>query len=263
LEITDLRGSMFCVADDPTLPEAGQQQSASPSAQSIPKQSIVGLREKAFLYVLLTGFLIGMFIFLGNELSTQERNFEQGTKLAKDVFNTSQSTPNSAAYRPDISLLYSFQFSRALEAAHIKTAAVVIGTLIVCLGSLVVVYGVEASYQITVNTNISASPSTLTTSSPGLLLITLGVVVIVVAQLTRSDFNTNVDWVIPNSEVKPFVTEVPNPEQSPTPKDPDSSGSPGPSVISGTPYAQGHTGSGGESGAHGNPKAEHKAEPGQ
>jgi hypothetical protein len=32
---------------------------------------IVGLREKAFLYVLLTDFLIGMFIFLGNELSPE------------------------------------------------------------------------------------------------------------------------------------------------------------------------------------------------
>jgi hypothetical protein len=80
-----------------------------------------------------------------------------------------------------------------LEAANIKTAAVIIGTLIVCLGALVVVYGVEASYQVTVNTSISANPSTLMTSSPGLVLITLGVVVIVVAQLTHADFDTNVD----------------------------------------------------------------------
>jgi hypothetical protein len=50
---------MLCVADDPTPPEAGQQQSVSPSAQPTPTPSIVGLREKAFLYVLLTGFLIG------------------------------------------------------------------------------------------------------------------------------------------------------------------------------------------------------------
>jgi hypothetical protein len=59
------------MANDPTPPEAGQQRSVSPSAQPTPIPSIVGLREKAFVYVLLTGFLIGMFIFLGNELSTQ------------------------------------------------------------------------------------------------------------------------------------------------------------------------------------------------
>lgn len=205
-------------------PQAGQQPDPAPQpaqppmSQPAPKEAIVEPLEKVVLYVLLAGFVVGMFIFLGNELSTQERNFEQGANLAKEVFQKVESVPNSTAYRPDVALLYSFQFSRALEAAHIKTAAVILGTLIVCLGALVVVYGVEASYQITVNTSVAANPSTLTTSSPGLVLITLGVLVIVVAQLTQSDFNTNVDWVVPNSGAKPSATEGPNAQQYPTPK---------------------------------------------
>jgi hypothetical protein len=141
--------------------------------------------------------------------------------LAKETFDSVASTPNSAAYRPDVSLLYSFQFSRALEAAHIKTAAVIIGALTVCLGCILVVYGVEASYQLTVNPN-TESPSSLTTSSPGLVLITLGIAVIIVAQFTTSHFNTDVDWADLSKE--PILTtngsdntKVPHVHELPTP----------------------------------------------
>lgn len=201
--------------DDPPPKEA-----ASGPQHPSPKEAIVGPVEKVILYLFLGGFLVAMFIFLASELSTQESNFRQGAALAKDTFDKVASTPDRMAYRPDVALLYTFQFSRALEAAHTKMAAIILGTLIVCLGCIVVVYGVEASYQLTVNPN-TINPSSLTTSSPGLVLITLGVLVIVVAQFTHSTFDTSVDWVVPNTQptaAKSSVSsEGPNAEQYPTP----------------------------------------------
>jgi hypothetical protein len=184
--------------------------------------TLVATWEKKTLYAALFIFLALMFIFLGRELVTQESNFQQGADLAKETFEKVASSPDSRAYRPDVALLYTFQFSRALEAAHIKTAAIILGTLIVCLGCIVVVYGVEASYQLTVNPK-TPSPSSLTTSSPGLVLITLGVLVIVVAQLIHSKFNTSVDWVMSDgqtisAETNPATNQGPNAHQFPTPK---------------------------------------------
>jgi hypothetical protein len=190
------------------------------SAPPLPaiKSVIVEAWEKKLLYGFFGCFLLGMFIFLGNELSTQEQNFQEGLELSKETYEKIANNPESTAYRPDVSLLYAFQFSRALEAAHIRTATVILGTLIVCLGCIVVVYGVEASYQLTVNPQTD-SKSSLSTSSPGLVLITLGVAVIIIAQINRSTITTDMDWVVPNSATQTVTPheESPNASQFPVP----------------------------------------------
>jgi len=174
------------------------------------KPVIVEKWEKILLYIFFGAFLVGMFIFLGNELSTQEKNYLKGQGLAEKTYESVRSFPDSTAYRPDVALLYSLQFSRSLEASHIKTAAVILGTIIVCFGCIIVVYGVEASYQLTVNQGVPSNPSSLSTSSPGLVLITLGCAVIVISLFSHSTLDTHVDWGIPNANSTPLTVDDPN-----------------------------------------------------
>lgn len=78
-------------------------------------------------------------------------------------------------------------YNRALGAAIVKTSAVFLGYLLVFIGALYVLRTASTSYRLGVRTEHYAG--TLQTSSPGLVIITLGIFLIAVTILTRSDIN--------------------------------------------------------------------------
>jgi hypothetical protein len=78
-------------------------------------------------------------------------------------------------------------YSRALDAAIVKTAALFLGYLLVFTGALYVLRTASIGYSIAAKTG--SFDGSLQTSSPGLVIITLGVFLVAVTILTRSDVN--------------------------------------------------------------------------
>lgn len=80
-------------------------------------------------------------------------------------------------------------YARALDAAVIKTSALMLAFVVVFLGALYVlrsattVFGLGLSGQ--------GFSGTLQTASPGLVMVTLGLLIVAIAVLARSDINYN------------------------------------------------------------------------
>jgi len=78
-------------------------------------------------------------------------------------------------------------YSRGLDAAIIKSSALFLGYLLVFTGALYVLRSATAAYQLSVKTG--TQNGTLQTTSPGLVIITLGVLLITVTIVTKSELN--------------------------------------------------------------------------
>lgn len=86
---------------------------------------------------------------------------------------------------PDNSAALSF--GRALDAAVVKTSSLALGFSVVFLGALYVLRTATAAYKM--NVADGAVKGALETSSPGLVMVTLGLVIVAVVVLTKSDVN--------------------------------------------------------------------------
>ena len=81
----------------------------------------------------------------------------------------------------------SLSYDRALGAAIVKTSALFLGFLLVFTGALYVLRTASVAYRAGMTAGKFAG--TLETHSPGLVIITLGVILISVTILTHSDIN--------------------------------------------------------------------------
>jgi hypothetical protein len=78
-------------------------------------------------------------------------------------------------------------YNRAFGAAIIKTSALFLGYLLVFTGVLFVLRSSEVAYSLALE--VKDSKGTLQTTSPGLVIITLGVVLIAITILTKSSID--------------------------------------------------------------------------
>jgi hypothetical protein len=95
------------------------------------------------------------------------------------------------ALTPPVDHGAALSYSRGLDAAIVKSSALFLGYLLVFTGALYVLRSSTAGYQLSVQTG--SHSGTLQTASPGLVIITLGVLLIVVTILTKS----KLDYVPP------------------------------------------------------------------
>jgi hypothetical protein len=91
-----------------------------------------------------------------------------------------QSPPDHAA---------GISYARALDAAIVKTSSLMLAFIVVFVGALYVLRTTSAAF----NLGLAGQGfnGTLTTSSPGLVMITLGLIIVAIAVLSQSDINYN------------------------------------------------------------------------
>lgn len=137
----------------------------------------VSTRERAhdldrhlFLVVLLVLLLIvGLMIV---SLVFQLRAYSHGLELA-----VNHGQPNHAAI---------IVYARSLDTAIAKSSAIFLGFLLVFTGALYVLRQSRETYKLTAE--VGRTKSNLESSSPGLVMITLGVALIAITLFVRKDF---------------------------------------------------------------------------
>jgi len=152
--------------------------------------------EKVFLYLLLVALLVSVGAGLAFAHREATRNYSRALEVAEGLAENPESDP--ARYRPDVSLAYMLQFARAKNLDAIKGTALVVGTVVIVLGCMFTLYGAQAYLRLKLEQK--EVRSALETSSPGLVLITLGTAIVVVSLMYRAEFTTNVRWAARQSE---------------------------------------------------------------
>jgi uncharacterized membrane protein len=137
-----------------------QDPPASPSAHDEP------LDQRLFAIVGLILTLLSVLFVVA--LWTVQKNYNKGMTIA-------------VAQSCHVAIL---SYARGLDAAFIKTSALYLGFLLVFTGALYVLRIATAHYRL--NVKSGKHSGSLDTSSPGLVIITLGVVLIIVTLMTRS-----------------------------------------------------------------------------
>jgi hypothetical protein len=122
-------------------------------------------------------------------------------------------------------------YTRGLGSAFIKTSALFLGFILIFTGTLYVLRTAESAYQIHVTGgNVQGY---FQTTSPGLVIVTLGVILSIVALITK----TEVDYQKTTPAEQPVVT---SPSPSDTPKNgvwnaaPENPGGPAPPTKGGS-----------------------------
>jgi uncharacterized membrane protein len=139
--------------------------------------------EKVFLYVLLGAVLVSLmavFVVTGQQAQADYRAGMQSTHAdARPSFS------------PSVGLMFLLQLARARDAAVVKLSALFLAYLVVILGCLFVLKGVEAAFQLRLR-GVHGMDSALKTSSPGLVLITFGCVLVALTVLVQSTITTQI-----------------------------------------------------------------------
>lgn len=150
---------------------AGPKNSKAVEQPPVPSVLSDSLDWRIFLIVsAIVAILMSLFV-LG--LMTQWQSYHAGINAALD-----DPIKDHAAI---------LSYNRALDAAIVKTSALFLGYLLVFTGALYVLRSASVTYRVGMKTE--GYEGTLQTSSPGLVIITLGILLIAVTILTRSDIN--------------------------------------------------------------------------
>ena len=134
-------------------------------------------KEKVVVYAVLiavTAVLLGAFI---------------GIDIA--AFRSTSDVVDKGTHLTPTTLLVMIQAESARNALVLRTSVMFLGVLVVVLGAFLVVKGVEASFRL--GLAFADRRSSLTTSSPGLVMITLGIALMIVGVLNKSEIKTEVD----------------------------------------------------------------------
>jgi magnesium-transporting ATPase (P-type) len=135
------------------------------------------------LFSVVCGILVMLTVLFVFGVWVQWKGYQEGINAA-----LAEGTKDHAAI---------LSYNRALGAAIVKTSALFLGYLLVFTGALYVLRKASAAYRL--STKASGFEGTLQTSSPGLVIITLGVLLIAVTILTKSD----VEYTAPSWQLLP------------------------------------------------------------
>ncbi len=165
-------------------PPTGQNRS-TPTAKSegpVSTENSVPMREPLYnrpLFFIVTAMLVTQLILLIGSLWFQYHNYASGIALAQQ----------SGAGPESVSLI--LVYSRAWDFAVTKTVSLFLGYMVLYTGALYVLRSADTSYELTVSQGAQQSAS-LKTSSPGLVLVTLGGALIALVLQTRSEVGLQV-----------------------------------------------------------------------
>ncbi len=145
------------------------------------------------LFVIVTAMLITQLLLLIGSLWFQYHNYAAGIALAQQ----------SGAGPESVSLI--LVYSRAWDFAVTKTVSLFLGYMVLYTGALYVLRSADTSYELTVSQGSQQSAS-LKTSSPGLVLVTLGGALIALVLQTRSEVGLQVHPVGTSSGTESSIT---------------------------------------------------------
>jgi hypothetical protein len=117
---------------------------------------------------------------------------------------------NAAIAGPSPNHLAILTYSRAWDFAVVKFSTVFLGFGIILIGALYVLRQAEARFQMSVDG--PGAKGSLQSSSPGLVMVALGVLLLIVALETKNDVQLTIPWNSPNlpsNAVKPMPPENP------------------------------------------------------
>ena len=159
------------------------------------------------IYVVLLSILALIGFFLFNTLKQTNLCYDNGIKLANRYYEEfARDKSETASFRPDISFLYILSYSRANNFATVKYAALFLGYIIVVVGCLFVLYGAQAYYKLKMESK--EIKSALETTSPGLVLITLGIILVGVTLLIRSETPVDTKWIYQRKDLGSQKTKM-------------------------------------------------------
>jgi hypothetical protein len=126
------------------------------------------------LFIVVTAVILAVMCLCSYSLVIQIRDYESGARAAVQ----GQGVDHAAV----------LAYTRALSAAVVKTSAVFLGFLLVFTGALYVLRKETAKYglKFTVKDHESPIAADLAANSPGLVMITLGVVLLTAALFSQS-----------------------------------------------------------------------------
>ena len=140
-------------------------------------------REPLFthaLFRIVTALLGFQIVLLGGNLWFQFRNYATGIRLAEQAGATADIV--------SLILIY----SRAWDFAVTKTSALFLGFVVIYLGALYVLRSADSAYEVTLNQGPQPGAS-LRSSSPGLLMVLLGTLLVALVLSNRSEVGFQVD----------------------------------------------------------------------
>ncbi|HND11454.1 MAG TPA: hypothetical protein PLY80_13520 [Pseudomonadota bacterium] len=131
------------------------------------------------LFVIVTSMLVIQLVLLVGSLWFQYRNYAFGIALAQQA----------GAGPESVSLI--LIYSRAWDFAVTKTVSLFLGYMVLYTGALYVLRSADTSYELSIAQGTQQGAS-LKTSSPGLVLVTLGGALIALVLQSRSEVGVNV-----------------------------------------------------------------------
>lgn len=153
--------------------------------------------EKIAIYIVLACIMAFIGFVLVNAAETSHDNWKVGLEIAKSLEgDNAQSIFHISA--------------RGYDFFVVKSASLFLAFMVVALGAVLVIYGAEATYKLRIK-NPASNRSSLETSSPGLVLVTLGAILVVITLLNKTTIETSEYAIIDDSQ---FVSDEDTDQQS-------------------------------------------------
>lgn len=168
------------------------------------------------LFFIVTSMLVIQLVLLIGSLWFQYHNYATGIALAQQ----------SGAGPESVSLI--LVYSRAWDFAVTKTVSLFLGYMVLYTGALYVLRSADTSYELSV-TQGSQQSASLKTSSPGLVLVTLGGALIALVLQSRSEVGLQVHPVTSaNGVTETALTSSTASAAGPSPSEPPALPAPAP-----------------------------------
>lgn len=169
---------------------------------------------------LILALLAGLMI---TSLSHQWSKYNEAIDVALGSREPAQ-LPNAARTGPDHAA--ALTYARALDEASIKMSALMLAFVLVFLGALYVLRTTTSAFHLGINNAPAGQSGTLETSSPGLVMVTLGLVLVAIAVLHRTDIDYQGPTLEVPAQVQPDTNQSP-PAQSGLPLENPAAGAQG------------------------------------
>jgi hypothetical protein len=173
--------------------------SSSPEVPTPGQGSLDLLSANLFKVVTIVLALVGVLLIAG--LAIETWSYYGGIHAATTI--PLGSTANQVDHAAIIT------YARGLGAAFIKTSALFLGFILIFTGTLYVLRTAEASFDLQVSQG--GTQGSLHTASPGLVIVTLGVALTMVAIMVKSDLGYQKTTEAPTATAAQLPADTPDP----------------------------------------------------
>jgi len=165
---------------DPAQREASPVWASTSEPAHAPPPARGPASEKVFVYIIVAAIIVFILVAVGWFSIRAVKTYD-------DAANASQAAYTDRRISPQDSLTYRLVFARAQDATLVKGGALLLSFLVVILGVLMVLEGSNAFYKL--NIEGAGKKSALETSSPGLVMITLGLALVYGVMMYKTEFS--------------------------------------------------------------------------